>query len=167
MATSRQIGWDQESNLIYQIVKQLERLNQIIPNNQPALAPMMKRQIGWSQQSNLYYEWLRETDILTQHFANCCNTTTTTTTLPLVFREGFGYTLPLTPCQLPEPVQEYTTYYVRQDCFDNLTVGCYLYADELLTPVSEGYYIGWTEGVTYFYVNSLGEVVNINVCPQS
>jgi len=80
MATSRQIGWDQESNLIYQIVKQLERLNQIIPNNQPALAPMMKRQIGWSQQSNLYYEWLRETDILTQHFANCCNTTTTTTT---------------------------------------------------------------------------------------
>jgi len=80
MATSKQIGWDQESNLIYQIVKQLERLNQIVPNNQPALSPMMKRQIGWSQQSNLYYEWLRETDILTQHFANCCNTTTTTTT---------------------------------------------------------------------------------------
>lgn len=126
------------------------------------------KQIGWSQESNLLWEIARELDrtIAVLCTGPCPTTTTTTTTLPLVFRAGFGYTFPLTPCQLPEPAVEPATYYVRQDCFDNLTVGCYLYADEMLTPVSEGYYIGWTEGVDYFYVNSEGQVVNINTCPQ-
>lgn len=95
------------------------------------------------------------------------NTTTTTTTLPLVFRDDVGaYFFPKNPCNDPAFLPDTANYYISQDCFDNLTVGCYLYTDEMLTPASEGYYVGWTEGVDYFYVNSEGQVVNINICPQ-
>jgi hypothetical protein len=126
------------------------------------------KQIGWSQESNLLWEIAKELDrtLSVLCTGGCPTTTTTTTTLSLVFREGFGYTPGGSPCQSPEPVPLPFPYYVTQSCFDNLTVGCYLYADENLNPSSEGYYIGWTEGVTYFYINSSGQVVNINICPQ-
>jgi hypothetical protein len=77
MRVSQQIGWSQESKLIYQIVKQTERLNQLLPGNQPAAnTTRVSRQIGWSNESNLYYEWLRSLDKLTQHYSNCCTPTT-------------------------------------------------------------------------------------------
>ena len=77
---SQQIGWSQESKLIYQIIQQLDRLNQLIPGNQPAYnTTPVSKQIGWSNESNLYYELLRSLDKVTQHYANCCTTTTSTT----------------------------------------------------------------------------------------
>ncbi len=73
MRISQQIGWSQESKLIYQLVKQTERLNQILPGNQSAAnTTRVSKQIGWSNESNLYYEWLRSLDKLTQHYSNCC-----------------------------------------------------------------------------------------------
>lgn len=73
MRISQQIGWSQESKLIYQLVQQTERVNQLLPGNQPAAnTTRVSRQIGWSNESNLYYEWLRSLDKLTQHYSNCC-----------------------------------------------------------------------------------------------
>lgn len=73
MRISQQIGWSQESKLIYQIVQQTEKLNKILPGNQPAAnTTRVSKQIGWSNESNLYYEWLRSLDKLTQHWSNCC-----------------------------------------------------------------------------------------------
>lgn len=75
MRVARQIGWSQESELIYQIIKQTERINQLLPGNQPAAnTTRVSKQIGWSNESNLYYEWLRSLDKLTQHYSNCCPT---------------------------------------------------------------------------------------------
>ena len=85
MKISRQIGWSQESNLIYQIVKQTERLNQILPGNQASYGSRrVSQMIGWSNESKLYYEWLRSLNKLTQHYGCPDCTTTTTTTIPPV-----------------------------------------------------------------------------------
>ena len=127
------------------------------------------KQIGWSQESNLLWEIARELDrtIAVLCTGPCPTTTTTTTSIPLVFRSDAPYYLPgQSPCQIPAVAPTIAGYYVFQSCFDNLTVGCYLYADEMLSPMPEGYYIGWNEGVEYFYVDSEGQVVNINTCPQ-
>ena len=88
---SQQIGWSQESKLIYQLIKQTERLNQLLPGTQAAYNNTpVSRMIGWSNESNLYYEWLRSLDKLTQHYSNCCTTTTTTTTLGPTTRKVWG-----------------------------------------------------------------------------
>jgi len=83
MRISRQIGWSQEANLIYELIQQTERLNQILPGNQAAVRTGISKQIGWSTEANLYYEWLRSLNKLTTHFGcpDCVPTTTTTTTL--------------------------------------------------------------------------------------
>lgn len=127
------------------------------------------RQIGWSQESNLLWEISKQLDVTLKFMCTgpCPTTTTTTTSIPLVLRSEVNYWPDgESPCQSPTPIPTLIDYYVSQSCFDNLTVGCYLYADEMLSPVPEGYYAGWTEGVDYFYVNSEGQVVNINTCPQ-
>lgn len=82
MRISRQIGWSQEANLIYELIQQTERLNQILPGNQAAVRTGISKQIGWSTEANLYYEWLRSLNKLTTHFGcpDCVPTTTTTTT---------------------------------------------------------------------------------------
>jgi len=89
MGISKQIGWSQESNLIYQIVKQTEYINKLLPTSQSYYTTRVSKMIGWSTEANLYYEWLRSLDRLTQHYANCCApiTTTTTTTTEFVSRE--------------------------------------------------------------------------------
>lgn len=78
MRISQQIGWSQESKLIYQIVQQTERVNQILPGNQAGFNVPISKQIGWSNESNLYYQWLLSLSKLTSHYANCCAPTTTT-----------------------------------------------------------------------------------------
>ena len=66
---SKQIGWSQEANLIYELIKQTNRLNQILPGNQPPYGvKRISQMIGWSTESKLYYEWLRQLDKLTQHY---------------------------------------------------------------------------------------------------
>jgi hypothetical protein len=66
---SKQIGWSQEANLIYELIKQTNRLNQILPGNQPSYGvKRMSQMIGWSTESKLYYEWLRQLDKVTQHY---------------------------------------------------------------------------------------------------
>jgi hypothetical protein len=88
MGISKQIGWSQESNLIYQIVKQTEYINKLLPTSQSYYTTRVSKMIGWSTEANLYYEWLRSLDRLTQHYANCCAPiTTTTTTTGFVSRE--------------------------------------------------------------------------------
>lgn len=84
MRISQQIGWSQESKLIYQIVQQTEKLNNQFTTGQPAFKVPVSKQIGLSNESNLYYEWLTSLSKLTSHYANCCTptTTTTTTTIP-------------------------------------------------------------------------------------
>jgi len=80
MRISQQIGWSQESKLIYQIVQQTERVNQILPGSQAGFNVPVSKQIGWSNESSLYYQWLLSLSKLTSHYANCCAPTTTTTT---------------------------------------------------------------------------------------
>ena len=72
MRISQQIGWSQESKLIYQLIQQTERLNQILPGNQAGFKVPVSKQIGWSNESNLYYEWLVSLSKLTSHYSNCC-----------------------------------------------------------------------------------------------
>lgn len=72
MRVSQQIGWSQESKLIYEIIKQTERLNTILPGNQPSYKVNVSKPIGISNEANLYYEWLVQLTKLTAHRANCC-----------------------------------------------------------------------------------------------
>jgi len=79
MRVSQQIGWSQESKLIYQLIKETDRMNELLPGNQPAAnTTRVSRMIGWSNEANLYYEWLRSLDKLTQHYG-CPDCTTTIT----------------------------------------------------------------------------------------
>lgn len=72
MRTSRQIGWGQEENLIYEIIQKTRRLNSLLPGNQPSAKVPVSRQIGWGNKENLLYEWLRELSSLVVHKSNCC-----------------------------------------------------------------------------------------------
>ena len=64
---SRQIGWSQESNLLYQILRQVNNLTKQfsvkcsgrVPNTSPSGA-IPPRQIGWSNESELLWEIARE-----------------------------------------------------------------------------------------------------------
>lgn len=106
MRVSQQIGWSQESKLIFELIKQTQRLNTLLPGNQPSYNVNVSRQIGWSNESNLYYEWLNELAKVTAHAADCCTTTTTSSTT----------TTPPLPCN---------TYVLLQTLGDNYTgVGC-------------------------------------------
>jgi len=79
---SKQIGWSQEANLIYELIKQTNRLNQIVPGNQPPYGvKRMSQMIGWSTESKLYYEWLKQLDKLTQHYG-CPDCTPPSTACP-------------------------------------------------------------------------------------
>jgi hypothetical protein len=80
MRVSQQIGWSQESKLIFELIKETEKLNTLLPGSQPSYNVNVSKQIGWSNESNLYYEWLNSLSKLTAHSSNCCTPTTTTTT---------------------------------------------------------------------------------------
>jgi hypothetical protein len=88
-------------------------------------------------------------------------TTTTTTTIVLVRINlaSFGLGTPCTPHIPPTLIVAYTS----AACLAAITVGCIMYADDIGTLLSQGYY-EYVGG--YFYVNNLGEIVNIGVCPQ-
>ena len=88
-------------------------------------------------------------------------TTTTTTTIVLVRINlaSFGLSTPCTPHIPPTPIIAYTS----AACLAAITVGCIMYADNIGTLLSQGYY---DSAGGYFYVNNLGEIVNIGVCPQ-
>lgn len=81
MRVSQQIGWSQESKLIYELIKQTEELNKFLPGNLTNGHVNISRQIGWSNESNLYYEWLKSLAKL-QREGTITTTTSTTTTLP-------------------------------------------------------------------------------------
>jgi len=167
MRISQQIGWSQESKLIYQIVKQTERLNQVLPGNQPAAnTTRVSRQIGWSNESNLYYEWLRSLDKLTQHYSNCCTPTTSNWYITDVFDipgNGFfnivnfcisetlldpnqaGLINPGTSCV---PVENYNQLYI------NLNDSNGVYSNELASMVGNSGTLTFTQGsnsVTYSF----------------
>ena len=91
----------------------------------------------------------------------CIPTTTTTTTIVLVRINlaSFGLSTPCTPHIPPAPIIAYTS----AACLAAITVGCIMYADNIGTLLSPGYY---DSAGGYFYVNNLGEIVNIGVCPQ-
>ena len=72
MRVSQQIGWSQESKLIYEIIKELEKMNKSFPGNQPSYKVNVSKPIGISNEANLYYEWLNSLSKLTAHAANCC-----------------------------------------------------------------------------------------------
>lgn len=61
---NRQIGWSQESNLIWEIAKEIDQINKIVGAGKPqGTSPtgsigVSRRQIGWSQEENLLYEVL-------------------------------------------------------------------------------------------------------------
>ena len=75
---SQQIGSSQKSKLIYEIIKQIQKNNQLIVSNQPSFHVSTSKSIGLNSNSNLYYEWLRNLKELSLHLSNCCTTTTTT-----------------------------------------------------------------------------------------
>lgn len=72
MRRSREIGWSTEENLIYDIISKMNKLNALLPGNQPASNVRISRQIGWSNKEILLYEWLKSLSSLKQHSANCC-----------------------------------------------------------------------------------------------
>ena len=64
---SRQIGWSQDSNLIYEMIKEVNKLNELLGASNPSLPTVPKsnaglpsRQIGWGQETILLYELLKE-----------------------------------------------------------------------------------------------------------
>lgn len=84
---SRQIGWSQESNLLWQILRQVNNLTKQfsvkcpIPNlTSSKSGTVPPRQIGWSNESELLWEIARELNRTIAVANNCANTTTTTTT---------------------------------------------------------------------------------------
>jgi hypothetical protein len=72
---SKQIGWSQESNLIWEIAKEVEQINRIVgagkPNGTSATGNVgiPSRQIGQSQEANLLYELLKQVARLRQTLA--------------------------------------------------------------------------------------------------
>ena len=79
---SQQIGSDQESKLVYEIVKQIQKNNQLIISNQSSFHIPISKPIGLSSNSNLYYEWLRSLKEISSHLSNCCTTTSTAPPIP-------------------------------------------------------------------------------------
>ena len=72
---SKQIGWSQESNLIWEIAKELEQINGILgvgkPNGTSVIgnAGTPSRQIGQSQEVKLLYEVLKQVSRMRQTLA--------------------------------------------------------------------------------------------------
>lgn len=72
---SKQIGWSQESYLIWEIAKEIEQINGIVgagkPNGTSATGNVgiRSKQIGWSQEENLLYEVLKQLARLRQTLA--------------------------------------------------------------------------------------------------
>lgn len=99
MRISQQIGWSQESKLIYQLVQQTERVNQILPGSQAGFNVPISKQIGWSNESSLYYQWLLSLSKLTSHYADCCAPTTTTTST------STSSTTTTTTTEFPVPIE--------------------------------------------------------------
>lgn len=64
---SKQIGWSQDANLIYEMIKEVDQLNKLLGAANPPLPGVPKsngglpsRQIGWGQETILLYELLKE-----------------------------------------------------------------------------------------------------------
>lgn len=72
---SKQIGWSQESNLLWEIAKEIEQINGIVgagkPNGTSSTGNIgiRSKQIGWSQEENLLYEVLKQLARLRQTLA--------------------------------------------------------------------------------------------------
>ena len=72
---NKQIGWSTESNLIWEIAREVEKINQIVGASKPAgTSPtgnlaIPNRQIGQSQEANLLYELLKQVARLRQTLA--------------------------------------------------------------------------------------------------
>jgi hypothetical protein len=77
---SKQIGWSQESNLIYELIKQTEKMNLLLSNIQPKYHVPISKPTGMSTEANLYYEWLRSLSRYTAKLSDCCLLTTIETT---------------------------------------------------------------------------------------
>lgn len=69
---NRQIGWSQESNLIWEIAYELDKLNKILGaanpggNSPTGNVGLPSKQIGWSQEANLLYEVLKQVSRIKQ-----------------------------------------------------------------------------------------------------
>lgn len=72
MNISKQIGWSNEENIIYNISSSIEKINSIYSGNQPNYVIPISKQTGWSNKNKLLYEWLRQLTKLTAHIDNCC-----------------------------------------------------------------------------------------------
>jgi hypothetical protein len=203
---SRGIGWSEQSNLLWQISKELERLTcvmaggcttttttttsaitnynvagcermeyhvisytggdvlpegTIVNNDTPECWSIIDQTTNPADVGTITYVWPTLGDCtpcIDSH-----TTTTTTTSIPLVIQNGAF--IPFVPCEQSGSVNA-VQLYLEQSCIDNLTVGCHIYSDQEGTiNAPEGYYQGWN-GVSYFYIDANGLVLNIDVCPQ-
>jgi hypothetical protein len=104
-------------------------------------------------------------DAIAQSNEPCVSSTPTPTPTPTpsslvtINLSSYGIGVPCLPHLTPTPITAYTSIL----CLETITVGCIIYANNRGTLLSQGYY-NFYGG--YFYVNNMGEVVNINVCPQ-
>jgi hypothetical protein len=137
----KQIGWSQESNLLWEISKQLDTTISLMC-------------IG---------------DCPTTTTTTTIPTTTTTTTpTPLFLVNGlYSYG----SCEACPPnagcISLEISLYLEQACIDLITVGCHIYQDALGTiNAAQGYYARWDGTPGYLYIDANGLVANINVCPQ-
>ena len=117
--SSRQIGWSNESNLIWQIAKELEKINQHVGAGNPSSMSskgylgLPSKQIGWSQESNLLYEVLKQLKMLNGNITPGSTTSTTTTSTPyleIVSTPGSMYLLCLGTND-PSDVNNWNNYF--------------------------------------------------------
>jgi len=72
---SKQIGWSQESNLLWEIAKELDQINGILGVGKPTGTSSIgnsgvpSRQIGQSQEVKLLYEVLKQVSRMRQTLA--------------------------------------------------------------------------------------------------
>jgi len=213
---NKQIGWSEKANLLWQISKQLDRLNSqmctgpcpttttttttssvtnynvagcermeyhvisytggdilpestIVNNATPECWFIIDQTTDPADVGTVTYVWPDLDDCktcinshTTTTTTTAAPTTTTTTTTVLVTINLSSYGGTSVPC-LPPFILTPITAYTSGACLAAITIGCIIYANNRGTLLSQGYY-NFYDG--YFYVNNLGEVVNINVCPQ-
>lgn len=70
---SKQIGWSQESNLLWEIAREIEQITRIVGAGKTGTSStnlsIPNKQIGWTQEEYLLYEVLKQLARLKQTLA--------------------------------------------------------------------------------------------------
>ena len=163
---SKQIGWSQKANLLWQISKQLERLICVRScgcSTTTSTTTIEPTTTTTSSSSSTSTSSSTTTSTTTIEPTTTTTTTSNLTSIELQYFDGNMDGGDGTPC---DPLREvgFLEYFTTIECVP-LIVGCPLYTDEAATTNAANGYYQYGNG-DYFYLFG-GVVVNINVCPQT